>query len=67
MGGNDDHLTDSYNILNKSENTSVSYWTYMILTMLYHKCWLAYIGENPPSHQDQINDNNQQPELSAMA
>jgi hypothetical protein len=47
MGGNDDQLTDSYNILNQLENTSVSYWTRMILTMLYPKCQLAYIGKNP--------------------
>jgi len=72
MGGNDDQLADSYNILNKLQYNSVSYWTCMILTMFYSKYRLAYIGKNPPSHQEQINDNYHQvpphqPELSAMA
>ena len=71
MGGNDDQLTDSYNILNKLENTSVSYSTCMILTMLNHKCQLAYSGKTPSSQQYQSNDKNQkvplhQPELLGM-
>jgi hypothetical protein len=72
MGGNDDQLADSYNILNKLEHNSVSYWICMILTLLYRKCWLAYIEKSPSSHQDQTNDNihqvqPHQPELSAIA
>jgi len=71
MGGIDYQLADFYNILNKLENISVSYWTCMILTMLYRKCRLAYIGKNQSPHQDQINDNNQfppnQPEWLGMA
>jgi len=70
MGGND-QLADFYNILNKLENTSVSYWKCVLLNILYCKCQLAYIGKNPSSHQDQSNNKIHQiplhqPELLGM-